>query len=394
MYGGTPSPPGYPLWTIYAWPFALVPVSNIARRAGVATALAGALACGIIALLVSRGGAAMLASIPRFEHISPAERKRILLVCSCVAGLAFGFDGMFWQSGLIADAWTLSVLLFATTICLFTKWAAAPERRRYLYMGWFAYGLTLTNSQAFAVAFVGLQIFVLCNDAELGRDLLFATAGLSTALLIASHWKLVGPFDGYITPVRPLYWGVTVGSFLISLARAKSTRRLMTRWKVVLLCGLFLVLGLSLYFYLPVVSMSNPPMNGGYCRTVEGFFHTLTRGQFEHIFLTGSPGRFLKQIVMYSDHTIHEFGLIYIVAASVPFCFLHRMRRPERVWILGLTAVFLCLSLLMLLILNPPEDASFNPTLFSASHFILAVWSGLGFILAASFLANRSKIPR
>src|ERR1700722_11902971 len=54
MYAGVPHPPGFPLWTIYAHLFTLLPYSNIAWRVSVSSAVAGAFACGLIALLVSR----------------------------------------------------------------------------------------------------------------------------------------------------------------------------------------------------------------------------------------------------------------------------------------------------------------------------------------------------
>src|SRR5215212_6877238 len=44
MYAGVPHPPGYPVWTIYTWLFTvLFPVSNIAYRVGMSSAVAGAL---------------------------------------------------------------------------------------------------------------------------------------------------------------------------------------------------------------------------------------------------------------------------------------------------------------------------------------------------------------
>jgi uncharacterized BrkB/YihY/UPF0761 family membrane protein len=55
-YAGIPHPPGYPVWTLYTWCWIkLLPLGNIAWRAAVASAFAGALACGLVALMVSRG---------------------------------------------------------------------------------------------------------------------------------------------------------------------------------------------------------------------------------------------------------------------------------------------------------------------------------------------------
>src|SRR5436309_9083123 len=42
MYAGVPHPPGYPVWTIYTWFFTrFVPISNIAYRVGLSSAVAG-----------------------------------------------------------------------------------------------------------------------------------------------------------------------------------------------------------------------------------------------------------------------------------------------------------------------------------------------------------------
>src|SRR5256886_14687343 len=55
FYAGVPHPPGYPVWTIFTHLFtALIPYSNIAWRVGLASAVAGALACRVIALIPSR----------------------------------------------------------------------------------------------------------------------------------------------------------------------------------------------------------------------------------------------------------------------------------------------------------------------------------------------------
>ena len=44
--------------------------------------------------------------------------------------------------------------------------------------------------------------------------------------------------------------------------------------------GLVWALGVSVYLYEPISCMTDPPMQWGYPRTVEGFFHALSRGQY------------------------------------------------------------------------------------------------------------------
>src|SRR6185295_14629637 len=69
MYAGVPHPPGYPVWTLYSWVFTkLLPFSNIAWRVGVSSAFAAAMACGLIALMVSRGSGMFLEGMRDFKE--------------------------------------------------------------------------------------------------------------------------------------------------------------------------------------------------------------------------------------------------------------------------------------------------------------------------------------
>src|SRR5882757_5212014 len=61
FYAGIPHPPGYPFWSIYAWVWTKVlPVGNVAWRVEVGEATAAAMACGLVALMVSRGSSMLM----------------------------------------------------------------------------------------------------------------------------------------------------------------------------------------------------------------------------------------------------------------------------------------------------------------------------------------------
>jgi len=95
---------------------------------------------------------------------------------------------------------------------------------------------------------------------------------------------------------------------------------------------------------------------------------------------------------MYASSAVSDLGSLYLLAAMVPFFFLHRMRSKERHWILGLVAVYLCLAFLLLLVLNPTSDRESREIcsmFFSASHLILAVWAGYGLMLVGSRFADK-----
>ena len=97
--------------------------------------------------------------------------------------------------------------------------------------------------------------------------------------------------DGLLT-ASALLLGLALsqGAFFLLLALAAlvafiklqwDLRKLGLAWLVVLACGILWVLGASFYFYEPIAGMTDPPMQWGYPRTVEGFFHALSRGQYE-----------------------------------------------------------------------------------------------------------------
>jgi hypothetical protein len=150
------------------------------------------------------------------------------------------------------------------------------------------------------------------------------------------------------------------------------------------------------YFYLPVASMTNPPINWGYPRTVEGFFHVLTRGQYEHMTPAADVGLFLKQVRQYFVMAGKEFGWPYLLMCLIPFCFLHRMAASERRWILGLLPAYVCLAFLMLAVLNPSVDRQsqeLDKVYFSASYIMLALWMGYGLIIFGAWMARPRKQP-
>src|SRR5436190_2081450 len=106
FYAGVPHPPGYPVWTIYTWLFTrLVPVSNIAYRVALASAVAGALASGLIGLLVSRGSSLILEGIVELKNIERRWENWLCLVSGYVAGMLLGFNGFMWSQAVIVEVY-------------------------------------------------------------------------------------------------------------------------------------------------------------------------------------------------------------------------------------------------------------------------------------------------
>jgi hypothetical protein len=315
--------------------------------------------------------------------------------------MAFAFDRAVWEKAVVADVWSLTLLLFAIVVCLMMRWHFAPDQRRYLYAAVFFYALGLCNSQALAVAAAGFLLMIFFADTTLGRDAFIATTLLIAVVLVVEKQMDAVTWSGFVS--THLYSAemaaACVGLFMLlaSVVLIIKTRAGFTRWREILACGFFLVLGLIPYLFIPISSMTNPPVNQGYPRTVDGFFHVVTRGQYDRIYGTESFERFWPQIGFYLQSITEHFGLVYVVLAIVPFFFAHRMSSQERRWMCGMMGLFFCVSYFWLIMMNPGADrASVCPSkqFFAPSHLILAAWAGYGLVLLGMHVTKPSSSTR
>jgi hypothetical protein len=397
LHGGVSNPPAYPVWTLYSWLFVrLLPFSNIAWRVAVATAVASALTCGLIALMVSRAGFLAVGNISGFKALSINEQKSFRIVCGCVAGLGLGLDGCFWKKAEVADQWNFNVCLFALELCLLTRWFFAPQQKRYLYSAALVQGLILADSQALFPTAFALPFLVALGNPKIGREIFFLFSVLFTGVLVTNpytHW-----FDDWMNyttrfcEIAATVLVVAAWVFLLIL-----TRGFMSEWKATLFCVILFFVGVSACLLLPVFSMTDPPVNWGYPRTVAGFFHVLARGQYGAPDDVQSIRGLLAAWPIYAKIAIDNFGIAYLVAAAIPFFLLHKISPLARKWIIGLLIVWFLVSTLMLIGLNPGWDKAgmdLDAPFFAATHLVLAVLAGCGLMLIAAFCAKpgaRSK---
>ena len=400
-YAGVPNPPGFPLWTLYAWLFTkLLPFSNIAWRIAASSAVAAGLTCGLLALMTSRGSVLIAEGLNAFRRLESKAEHWLRVICGFVAGMAFGLSTPFWHFAVIVEAKTLGCLMLMLTLCFLMVWTFAPGRKRYLYAAALTYGLLLTCSQSFLVVALGLAFLILAVDLPMGRDVLIASTLVLTAGLIANGLDLFQPLPGYLVGRSAqfgIYCSITVIVALAATVVVFKTKALLTEWKSLLVSGFCFALGLSLSLYLPVASMTNPPSNWGYPRTEEGFYHVITRGQYERPNPVREMDRFVMQIGLYAKGVLSNVGVIYVPPALIPFWFLRRMAKRERSWMFGLMATFLCFSLLLMALINPnPDRASLELTsiFFSPSYLIVALWAGLGLFLVGTIISKQREPAR
>ena len=464
MYAGVPHPPGYPVWTLFTWLICeLVPFSNIAWRVALASAICGALACGLIGLMVSRGSAMIIEGFEDLKGIEPRVRNAICVVSGFVGGMLMGFNGFLWSQAVIVEVYAISALSLVLMLVSIMRWMHAPHQSRYIWWAAFWLGICFTNHQTLLVAVIGLQVAVLARDAKLGRDVFFgnfvifvlagiallvryggatgiANSGLNVAYIKA--FVVIGLASMVVTGVLFMHTGGELG----------------TEWKAALgMLGAF-VIGAGFYLYMPLAGMTTPPMQWGYPRTIEGFMHALTRGQYEKGNPTSGLDRFFGQIQTYVDGSIEELNIVYLAIGLIPLAvifyrrieqeekvwlgavsaiygflcllklatnfgeyrpvvpgmiygyvflligiipflfFRHAGGRPERAWLAGLTTVFLFLSLMLIYLLNPPPDRQsqqLNKVFFTASYVPITMLVGYGLaMLGAAAAANYAMFRR
>ncbi|MFM1770557.1 MAG: hypothetical protein RJA22_3086 [Verrucomicrobiota bacterium] len=461
-YAGVPHPPGYPVWTVYTWIFTwLVPVSNIAYRVAISSAFAGALSCGFVALMVSRGSSLIIEGLADLKNtIDKHWENALCLVCGWVAGLLIGFNGFMWSQSVIVEVYTLSVLSMTGVMACLMRWIYAPHQYRFLYLSFFWFGITFNNHQSLLVIILGMEAAIIAASARMGRNLLFwnvlgwlggifaMTLGMASmlrengSLLLIFHLIGFSSFIGWLillvsTRIKSVeilrdvvmvaalgYVGVLllaimgwtsafegktslfvlfnlVGLGLIGafIHLTRKTWKMPREWAVAVGCWAAGAAGAACYIYMPLASMSNPPLNWGYPRTVQGFFHAFTRGQYERINPTfgqsgniaGEISRYLDQIMLYVGGCFEEMNFVYVLIGLIPLFFIRRLQPRERAWIIGLAAIYFCLSFFLLNLLNPAPDRQsrdLNRVFFTASHVLVAMGVGYGLAILGAYLST------
>jgi len=394
FYAGIPHPPGYPFWSVYAWFWtAILPFGNVAWRVEVGESFAAAMGCGLLALMVSRGSSMLIEGIEVIKDVPRQWENAICSVSGFVAGTLLGLDVFMWSESVVINRISLFGVpwLIAVIACMM-RWMYAPQQRRYLYLAMFLYGLCATIHQTLLLSAMGVEVAIALALPRLGRDMFLANSAIYLGGLL--FMNSIPALSNMSSIEVTLFHIVGIGSILAGGWLAMETKGFLSEWKSVILMGVAWAVGVSVYFYEPVSGMTDPPMQWGYPRTVEGFFHALSRGQYSGV--TGNnifenPTRFGFQVWYLILGLSESFSWVLLVIALLPFLFLLKMHKRERSWIIGLTSIYFCLSVLLVILLDVSPDRStsdLNKVFFTASHGLFAIMIGYGLTLMAAYAAT------
>lgn len=402
FYAGIPHPPGYPFWAIYSWIWTvIVPFGNVAWRVEVGQSFASAFGCGLLALIVSRGSSMLIEGIEELKNVERRWENAICVISGVVAGLLLGYGSFMWKESVVVNRISIfGVPWLLAMIALMMRWMYAPHQRWYLYFAMLVYGWLATIHQSLLLAAVGVQILVAMVLPRLGRDLFAVNTLMYLIILYFIGKENIPALNAMTHTQRVIFNVVGLSSMAATVWLFMKTNKIFTEWKSILFMGGMWTLGVLVYLYSPVSCMTVPPMQWGYPRTVEGFFHMLSRGQYgsgEGTNVFGDPLRFGYQLYYIAEGLSESFSWVFMFVGLVPFLFLKKMQARERGWILGLSGIYLFLSVLLVIMLNVSADRStseLNKVFFTASHGVFAIMIGYGFTILAAYVATHYQTFR
>jgi tetratricopeptide (TPR) repeat protein len=198
-----------------------------------------------------------------------------------------------------------------------------------------------------------------------------------------------------VLEITAVLYGCVLGVFgVVCLAKGIETGQFGKELMTGIWLGLIWFLGVSVYFYEPISCMTDPPMQWGYPRTVEGFFHALSRGQYgssNGLNLLQNPRQFLFQLYYLADGLSESFTWSYLFVGLIPFAFLMKMHKRERNWMIGVAGVYFWVSVMLVIMLNVSADRStseLNKVFFTASHALFGMMIGYGVTILAAYVAT------
>ena len=252
---GIPHSPGFPIYVLWGKVFSLIPIENHAFSSNLMSAFWGSLSLVILYLLMLE----LFKETRFYRHAlrwcsSPTEKNWISLIGMVVGVLFFGFSSAFWLQTIRAEVYTLNIFFTLSLILLLVKWFKEKDTNRcfnILILFSFVLGLSFANHPLLIITLVPVfLIFLLAND----------------------------------------------------------LKRFLNLKKIVVLSS-FLLLGISLYFFLPIRSHLSPAINWGRPDNLANLFSYITRSSQSTSVAASSVVPYLNRFWFTISFPVIQFGL-------------------------------------------------------------------------------------
>ncbi len=398
--GGAHSP-GYPLYCIigklFMWLF--YPIGRIVYRLTFLSAFGGALTVALSYLV-------FIKFLGRYHNKNKQDNLFFAKIPSIAASLYFAFTDDLWAQSVIAEVYTLNSLflpmMFLIALVYEERITSQPNLLKsdrnpmyhwnpvvkILYLFYFLFGVAMGDHHIILGYFMPFTYFLLYphfSDKKFFKIFIASTLAFILALIIVVYYKLPESFDNMAKIIILVLLGYSV---------VKIYEENPEFLKVVIIAGIFLVLGLLVYAYMPIRSKANAPLDWGNPETLEKFITVVTRKQYRGFAQNvRSLQVFIKQAIILMKWRVEQFTpWLYIFT----FFGLYRLFKINRKWFYFTLSFLFYYDLAFMQFNNfkfTPRDMFFAEVFFIPSYMINIIWIAIGiefvFVSLDKYLANQ-----
>jgi len=323
---GIPHPPGTPLYVLIGRLFAMLPFGNVEWQVNFLSALASALTV-LFTFLV---GVRFMRIAQARKHERTVSDEVIAWTAGAVAAFFVAFSNTFWESAIEAEVYALSSMVQILAIYLSLRW-------------WEELG----NNGGDGRLLLAWYLMCLCIGVHLGTFLV-APAVILLALLV--NWRS-------LINLRFIFWGVV-----------------------------FLVIGISVHYYLMARAALNPAINEGDPETWDRMMYLLQRKQYGSRPMFPRSTDWSFQIGMFMNYFLDQyrtwplsgaFASVIPMALGLYGAFMQFVREKKTFLMMLVLFGITGFGLIVYLNFTNHEVRERDYFFTSAFHFF-ALWIGLG----------------
>ncbi len=221
--------------------------------------------------------------------------------------------------------------------------------------------------------------------------------GLQSLFLVLALWWFWILLKGNQKTVKPAYFyflslcfGLSLGNHItivlflpvILFAFIVVSRNGLDK-KVVFGQIIAFVLGISIYFYLPIAASQNPPINWGNPQTWEGFWWVISGNPYQNLVAAASLAQIFTRISALAGLLLEQFGYLGVILGVVGAV---QYRHQSKSLPISLLYLFVAFSLFAILY-GTDDSIAYLLTPF----LVFAIWIGLGIATLIPFVWK--KLP-